>query len=345
MQHKDWLMQKEIISKTQLHDSRGHLYAPGFAKRMLFEYDRNKIKAGPFSLKEWDFYQIVMGDYIVQITIGHVSYIASFSAKLISLKTGDTKEFTRLKPLPLRGLNMPLNPETPNTLKVKGSDYSICFSTKESIKTIEVNAKDETAGKVDIFIEIDNNPLNEKMVIATPFEKKNQFYLNFKENYYSVRGRVKFDDITLTANDTDTALLDWGRGVWPFKHEWFWGNGSKVTDKGTFGFNIGWGFGDLSNATENMFFWNGKAYKLGKLVVERDTSDYMAPWKFRDESGIFAFVMTPIYDNFTSTEIAFVRTQCHQVFGKYNGTVTLPDGKKIIINDMLSFCEHAENRW
>ena len=337
-------MQKEITKKTNLHKSDGYLNA-GYSKRMMFEYNRKTVKAGIFSLKEWDFYQILSGDWIIQMTIGHVSYIASFSAKIISLKTGETKEFTKLSPLPFKSIKMPENPEVPNQLEAKGKDYKFNFDTHEGIKMLELQAQDKKLGKIDIHLKIDYSTENEKMVIATPFEKKNQFYLNYKENYYDIQGFVKFGDLSVDIEKDATAVLDWGRGVWPFRHEWFWGNGTANIDDGKFGFNIGWGFGDLSNATENMFFWNEKAYKLGALTVERDADDYMAPWKFKDDTVCFDFVMTPIFDNFTYTKIAFIKTQCHQVFGRYNGTATLPDGKKIIIKDMLAFCELAENRW
>ena len=145
--------------------------------------------------------------------------------------------------------------------------------------------------------------------------------------------------------EQDTAVMDWGRGVWPFSQEWFWGNGAAFVGGDRFGFNIGWGFGDLSNATENMFFWNGKAVKLGALEVERDREDYMAPWRFHDEDGKFDLTMTPVLDHFTRTKIAFIQTQCHQVHGRFNGYIVLPDGERKEIEDVLAFCEHAENRW
>ena len=338
-------MQREITTPLRLLDGKGNISSPGYAKKMLYEYNRENIKAGPFSLKEWDFYQITTPENVLQMTIGHVSYVASFSAALFSLKTGERRSFTRMKPFPLRSLGMPVNPEQPNTVLAEGKDFSMRFQTKNTERVLTLRAKDDRLGNVDIDLTINNDPDNEKMVIATPFAKKRQFYLNYKENYFGTRGRAQFGDAFFETGPGDTALIDWGRGVWPFSHEWFWGNGSAFINGGRFGFNIGWGFGDLRSATENMFFWNGKAYKLGVLQVARDERDYMAPWQFRDDTGCFDFTMTPVFDNFTQTKIAFINTHCHQVFGKYNGTATLPDGEKIEVSDLTAFCEHAENRW
>ena len=51
-------------------------------------------------------------------------------------------------------------------------------------------------------------------------------------------------------------------GVWTYKNTWYWGAGAGVVKGNEIGFNIGYGFGDTSNATENMVFYNGKAHKL-----------------------------------------------------------------------------------
>lgn len=338
-------VQKEIASSVPLLDARGNVATPGYARLMLFRYDRAMVKAGPLALKEWDFYQIAAGDNVLQLTIGHVSYVASFSATLFSIRTGERRSFSRMKPLPLRSMKMPENPELPNVLETSGKDFSMRFETAADMHHLTLNGRDPALGEVWADVTLKSDSQDEKMVIATPFAKPGQFYLNCKENYYTVSGGCRIGGLEVVLKPKDTALLDWGRGVWPFRHEWFWGNGAVNAEGGRFGFNIGWGFGDTRNATENMFFWNGRAYKLGVLLVERDERDYMAPWRSRDEDGAFDFTMTPVYDNFTQTNLGLVHTQCHQVFGRYNGTAVLPDGAKIEIRDMLAFCEHAQNRW
>ena len=111
--------------------------------------------------------------------------------------------------------------------------------------------------RIEVKLVVENDPSNEKMVIATPFDKPSQFYLNYKENYYKAKGYARFGDKYVVFKNA-TGLLDWGRGVWPYTHEWYWGNLTSHIDGIPFGFNIGWGFGDTSHATENMYFYNKK---------------------------------------------------------------------------------------
>ena len=339
-------MQQEIIETTDLLDDRGYVKSPGYARMMRVRYNREKVRTHPFGLKEWDFYQVLHGDWVMHLTIGHVSYVASISADLVNLRDGRRAGFNRMRPLPLRSLPMPCNPETPHTLKVNGKDYSAFYDVDAKRRHLVMKAEDKKAGRVEIDITIPNNPENEKMVIVTPFPgNPRQFYLNYKENYWGAEGSAKIGDIEVEFDNSTVSLMDWGRGVWPFKHEWFWGSGTGWVNDAHFGFNIGWGFGDTSNATENFFFYKDKAYKLGMLTVTREENDYMKPWHFISEGNDFDFIMEPVFDNYTETKLLFVNTHCHQVFGNWSGKAVLPDGKALEIEKLTAFCEHAENRW
>ena len=340
------MVQHEITEMTDLLTSEGCVASPGFARMMRVNYNREMIKTHIFSLKEWDFYQILHGDWVLQLTIGHVSYMSSVSAVLYNLRDNRCLSFNKMKLFPLRSLPMPRNPEVPNELKMEGKDFFAHFSVDGERRHLIMKADDEGAGSFDIDITLPNNPNNEKMVIVTPFRHNpRQFYLNYKENYWRAEGYAKAGGVTVEYDDSTVALIDWGRGVWPFTQEWFWGNGTGWADGKHFGFNIGWGFGDLSRATENFFFFEDKAYKLGVLEFERDAGDYMKPWHFRSEDGDFDFTMNPIFDHYTETKLLFVNNHCHQVFGEWSGVATLPDGRKLEIDKLTAFCEHAENRW
>lgn len=52
-------MQNEVISPSPLHDDKGHLTQPGWARTPLFTYKRNRVKARPFRIKEWDYYCVL----------------------------------------------------------------------------------------------------------------------------------------------------------------------------------------------------------------------------------------------------------------------------------------------
>ena len=97
-------------------------------------------------------------------------------------------------------------------------------------------------------------------------------------------------------------------------------------------------------ASENMVFYNKKAYKLGHLTVDRDESDYMKPWRLTDEENGFLLEFTPFWDNYTENKFVVVDTHCNQVFGKCSGHFRTETGT-VEFKDITAFIEHAVNRW
>lgn len=334
-------MQHEVKQRTLLLDEKGCLTEAGYAARMNFVYNREKVKSFPLKLKEWNFYQIAKEHYVLQLTIGHVSYMCSVSAILINLDTGEKYEIGEMKPFFIPHLDR--DPEGESVNSFQGKQLDMSFQVTSGKRILSVKGCSRQFQHVEIQIELDNDAENQKMVIATPFQKAGQFYLNYKENYYSGMGKVCFDDLQVDF-DGCTGLIDWGRGVWPYSHEWFWGNLTSHIDGVPFGFNIGWGFGNLDAATENMYFYDRKAYKVGRLLTERDEKDDQKPWKLRDEEGRLRMTFQPIYDNYTENKYLVIDTHCHQLYGYFDGEVETDAGRKEF-HGMLAFIEHAVNRW
>ena len=333
--------QHRIIESTPLLSPNGHLAARGYATKMLIEYNRGRAKKNPFNLKEWNFYQVICGDYVLQMTMGHLSYIHSVSFALIHLPTGKKREMSQMKLF--APLSLDEHPERPSELHYESTSFTMDFIVTNALRILRVKSTDKSKHHVDIEIVFQNDSENEKMVIATPFEKPHQFYLNYKENYYTCTGYVAWGEERISF-DGGTGLIDWGRGIWPYRHEWYWGNLSANLDGVPFGLNIGWGFGDLSAATENMYFWNKRAYKVGVLKVEHEESDHMKPWTLNDEDGNIHLVFTPFFDNYTQNKLLVVDTHCDQLFGTFDGYIITDEGKKTF-EGLVAFIEHAVNRW
>ena len=333
----------EITNTKELLDPKGHLACAGYAKHMNFIYDKSAVKCPPLRLKEWDFYQIHFdGRYVLQLTVGHVSYAVQIAATLLDLETGDCRRIGKTSGRNLAFIrNMPVNPEVPHNLQYFNKNWHVQFAVTEKSRHLALTCTDSKGVKAEINLQLTNVSKNkEKMVIAIPFAEPRQWYLNYKENCFVVNGRARIEDVAYDIKD-GFGLLDWGRGVWPYHHNWVWGNGGTMVDGKHFGFNIGWGFGNTEAATENMFFYDNKAYKLG-IVTEIQMGDN---YRYVDIDKRFVFAVEPFYDNFTKTNMLWVKNQCHQVFGKWSGYVVLDDGTKLEIPPFVAFCEKANNNW
>lgn len=334
-------MEREIRTKELLLDQKGRLKTKGYAVRSNIVYNRKRVRSFPLRLKEWDFYQLLKDHYVLQMTIGHVSYVCSVSATLLDLNTGKRYETGTMRPFFVPRLET--DPEGNSKTSYRGKNLQMEFTVRPDRRILRMKSKGTGNRDAQVALAIQNDPRNEKMVIATPFFRSTQFYFNYKENYYNTVGKVRFGDLTVDFTGA-TGLLDWGRGVWPYSHEWYWGSLSARIEGAPFGMNIGWGFGDLSNATENMYFYKKKAYKIHGLTVEYDKDDCMKPWKLRDEENRISLTFTPFFDNYTENRMVVVDTHCDQVYGKFDGTVRTEEGQ-IRLSGITGFIEHAVNRW
>jgi len=188
---------------------------------------------------------------------------------------------------------------------------------------------------------------DDSIVIATPWrENLRAFYYNQKINCMPTSGSVLIGDDSFDFNEKDSfAVLDWGRGVWTYKNTWYWSSLSGVVNGKRFGFNLGYGFGDTSNATENILFYDGKAHKLDQVTFDMNNIDVMSDWMFSDNENRLVLTMKPILDRKDDLNFGIIKNLGDQVFGLFSGYAILDDGTKIEIKDMLGFAEKITNHY
>ena len=73
--------------------------------------------------------------------------------------------------------------------------------------------------------------------------------------------------------------------------------------------------------------------------------DFLAPWTFTSDDGRFEMAFTPVLDRAACTDIKLLKSDQHQVFGRFTGTATLDDGTVLRVEDFPGFAEKVENKW
>lgn len=338
--------QVEITEETPLLTKEGLVNAPGYCKRNLFVYDR-ELARPKWRRKEWEFYQIYNENYFLQLLFANISIGAFGTATYVDMKTGKRYTNTSIAVGTRNRFVPPANGDRPYRFSYNHGKVSMTFDVRETerILTFDTVAEGQPF-RGEILLSV--LPGQESITIATPFKKPGRFFLTQKLNCMPVGGYFEVGGRKIEPDPQNTfAVLDWGRGVWPYKNTWYWGNGSQYIDGKLFGFEITWGFGDEENATETALFYDGKCHKIGRVDVEKNPKgNWMEPWVFHSEDGRFEMTMTPMFDNVTGKIVlGLLGANCHQVFGKWNGKVVLDDGKVLEIKDMFAACEREENCW
>lgn len=337
----------EVTSVQKLLNVDGSLKEPGWSRQLYQIYDRADIKAPKFRIKEWDYYLVLCDDFALAFTVSDDGYIGLQSVSLLEFGEQPWEHTeTILTPFPMGKLHMPATSDKGNVV-YRDKRLNISFEKTENARHIVCQFKKFYEGKTfscDILLE---QPPMDTMVIATPWkENKKAFYYNQKINCMRASGTASFNGKTYTFNpETDFGTLDWGRGVWTYDNTWNWGSGNGVVDGKPFGFNIGYGFGDTSAASENMLFYDGVGHKLDDVTFHIPESAYTDPWKISSSDGRFEMDFVPILDRAAKIDVKAIVTDQHQVFGKMSGTAILDDGTKLEIKDLTCFCERVHNKY
>ena len=348
----DWKhpsLQKEYTEETELLSEDGTLLAAGWARRNVFRYDRDRVRH-VMRRKEWDFYQITNGSLMLQISFANISLGGYASAVLVDLKNGNTL-VSDMAPF-VGGKDryvLPPKGDIPN--KVRFQVGKAVFEVDTGMEHRQLLYRN---GDIQCEISMSIPSGLENITTVLPFKGyPDRYFMTTKQNCMPCRGFLSNGDERWEFTEEDSfCTLDWGRVCTPYALVWYWGNGSGwLTDgsgrKHLFGFEITWGIGDESKATETCIFYDGKAHKFGAVDVETfpKPDRYMQPWHFISEDGRFNLTMKPFYDHHSDLNILVMRMHSHQVHGLWSGTVTLDDGTVLEINDFYAFCEYVENRW
>lgn len=336
----------EVTKKQYLLNDQGSIAEPGWARSLVWTYDRSRIKAPKFRIKEWDYYLVLNEDFAGAFTISDDGYIGLQSVSLLNFKEGWEHTETILNPFPMGKLKLPTTSEQGDTV-YKDKRLQLEFLKGDNTRRIRCHYENFYEGKpfdCDILL---HQPPMDTMVIATPWkEKKTAFYYNQKINCMAAEGSMTYDGKTYTfSKETDFGTLDWGRGVWTYDNRWYWGSGNGRVNGKAFGFNIGYGFGDTSAATENILFYDGKAHKLDDVTFHIPKDDYMKPWRFTSSDGRFEMDFQPVLDRAARTAAVIIETDQHQVFGRMTGKAVLDDGTVIELKDFMCFAEDVHNRY
>lgn len=342
-------MKQTVLTPGKLLDAHGRLAQAGYATSPVRSYDRGAIRAGRLRIKEWDYYLVYNESFGVALTLADNAYMGLVSVSFLDFERGAEQTVSPMFLFPMGRTGLPSASDRGDVRKaMRGA--SLSFSHEEGGRRLVAQIDRFPDGQPFACDLLLFDEPQDSMVIATPFpEKPTAFYYNQKIIGMRASGSVTCGGVTRTVSPEDSfGLLDWGRGVWTYENTWYWGAAQGLVQGRVVGFNIGYGFGDTSAATENMLFVDGRAHKLDRLTfhipVDADgKEDYLSPWSFTSCDGRFEMAFEPLLDRAACTRAACLVSDQHQVFGHYTGRALLDDGTELYLKDFLGFAEKVYN--
>lgn len=338
-------MQHEITQNGPLLNANGTLREPGWARSLLLDYRRADVKAGKLRIKEWDYYIITNDSFGVALTIADNSYIGLISASVLEFEKPWEQTTTVLTAFPMGKYGLPETSSAGDTL-YGDKRVQMAFRVQPGERRLSCRfARFLGEDALELELTLAQPPMD-SMVIATPFDAPRAFYYNQKINCMPASGVMTLGSRRFEfAPETSFGTLDWGRGVWTYDNTWYWGNGNGIVNGKPFGFNIGYGFGNTSAASENLLLYGGVAHKLSRVQFNIPEESFLKPWTFSSEDGRFEMDFVPVIDRAARTNALIIESDQHQVFGRFTGRAVLDDGTALELKDFLGFAEKVRNRY
>lgn len=343
-------MQK-MLAKGSLLDEKGNLIEAGYDFDLVREYSRKQVKGlTKGRLKEWDYYFISDNEYGIALTIDDNRYMGMVSVSILDFKNKTEVTKSLIRWLTFGEVSFPSSSKEGDVF-MDGRKYSFYFKVANNgERHLICSMKNVLKGQDFECNIVLKKTLDKSMVIATPFKKKKHFYYNQKINLLQARGIFSLGKLRHQFKKEESlGVLDWGRGVWTYSNTWYWSSLNANYQGHRIGFNLGYGFGDTSNASENMFFYDKEAYKLEDVCFnipqnEKGKLDFLKEWTFTSESGDIDLRFSPIIDRHANTNALIIQSNQHQVFGYFSGVIKAGD-KEFKFENLLGFAEKVKNRW
>ena len=344
-------IQNEITEPSDLFNEDGSLVQRGWARKPILKYNKENIGKGWTRIKEWDHFSVKNKKFGFGMTIGDIGYLTQMSYNWLDFEKGVDhgkglfKFFTKSKLLPLSSMEDSVIP-----FPTKKFEATITREGNKRILSLNDTSFMDKGIKGQITLEDDPN-VDNTVVVTGYSEDPRLFYYNHKINYMPATGTIKLGNETYEFTpDSSFGLIDWGRGIWPYRTHWLWGSGSGLVDGVPVAFNIGYGFGAVGSEegathTENIIFYDGKAHKIDEVTFHHENRDPAKPWTFTSNDDRFNMVLKPTIPKRTKINFGIITSDSSVIHGLYTGDLVLDNGETIHVEDMSGHAEDIYWKW
>ena len=334
----------ELTKAVNLCDAKGNLNpdAIGWSRHPLHHCN---LKGHWLRKKQWNYWAVVSPTHLFSVTLSDVDYLGLPFVYILDFESKKFVEKTLLKPFG-GGVEMP--PEVAADVRDDGPAMPIALLQNDQGVQIKVSCPDFEGHPLEADIQVFIPENHESLNVVIPWSE-NRFQFTSKQNTLPAEGTVKWGDQVITFDRQETfACLDFGRGMWPYECFWNWSSFStRLADGRTVGVNLGAGWTDGTGLNENGLCLDGKLFKLSEdIAFEYDNQNFMAPWKLTTtETDRVNLVFTPFFERTATTDALVIRSEVHQMFGRFSGTVKSDSGEVYTVKDVIGWAEDHHAKW
>ncbi|GAB3574277.1 DUF2804 domain-containing protein [Leifsonia lichenia] len=332
------IVERELTEEVALCLPGGRLNpdAVGWSRRPLHDTSGIDGRTSWGRNKRWEYWAVTTPTHIVSLTVSSLDYASVHGIMIHDIRSGTTVE---------RGAVAPLGGSAALPSRL-GADAARARTRSLSIDIDDGAEGSRLRGRAagaafDIIAERPDG--HEVLAVVVPWSQT-RFQYTVKDVARPAAGWLELNGerVDLPVGQS-WAVLDHGRGRWPYRMQWNWGAASGTADGHTIGLQLGGKWTDGTGSTENGVLVDGTLHKIGEeLDWDYDERDWLSPWRIHGEGVELSFV--PFWDHASSTELVVFGSRGHQCFGHYSGWVETGQGR-IRVDALLGWAEDVRNRW
>ncbi|WP_199583953.1 DUF2804 domain-containing protein [Blastococcus sp. TF02A-30] len=319
--------EREITEPVDLCGPDGRLNpaAVGWTRRPLH---RANLR-GWGRTKRWEYWGVVTPTHVLGLVVSSLDYAALLSLYLFDRATGEEIAHDDVVPL-ARGVQLP---ELTGTGSGRGRELALAFEASAGSTTLRATGP-------DVAVDLEVAPSTESLGVVVPWSAK-RFQYTVKDVARPVAGRLAVRGVEVPVGEGAFAVLDSGRGRWPYAITWNWAAGSAAGGRG---FTVGGKWTDGTGTTENALLVDGRLHRIGEeLRWEYDRADWLRPWRISGRTVEARF--HPFHERVARMNLGIIASETHQCFGEFSGWATTEDGERVPLDGLVGWAEEARNRW
>jgi Protein of unknown function (DUF2804) len=333
--------QVELATVVSLTGADGRLNpaAVGWARRPIL--DTSGIVKGPHRTwgraKRWEYWNVISPTHILALTVSSIDYAAVHEVWIFERASGST--WTRaVTVLPARDVDLPANLND-GPARARAKDLEIDLDPLPDGGT-RLRA---TIPEASFDVAVTRPADYDCVAVVVPWSKT-RFQYTVKDVALSAIGVVTTAGVEHEVPAGSWAVLDHGRGRWPYDVTWNWGAGSGQSRGRRVGLQVGGKWTSGTGSTENGLVVDGHLYKIhDELTWEYDLADWRRPWHVT--GGGLDATLVPFFDKRSANNLVVVSSRTDQCFGHWSGTYTTPHGGTIAFDGLIGWAEDVHNRW
>lgn len=332
--------EREITAEVELCRPDGTLNpdAVGWTRHPLHDTSRiGRGRRGWGRTKRWEYWAVTTPTHLIGVTVSSLDYAGVYAVWVHDRRSGETVSHDVIDPL-ARGASLPARlGDDPARASAGGLTIAIEAASGGTRLTV-----DGPRVRLDVLAE--RPACHEAMGVVVPWSAR-RFQYTVKDVARPAQGRLWVDGVEHSvAAGESWAVLDHGRGRWPYAVHWNWGAGSGLVDGRVIGVQVGGRWTDGTGSTENALVVDGRVHKISEELSWRyDTRDWLAPWRVRGDLADLTF--TPFWNHSSATNLGVLAQRANQCFGHWSGWMRDDAGEPVSVDGVLGWAEDVHNRW